>query len=199
MEIVYDKGMYQEARSAQAAIDTVFGASPRIREANTRYYLKRNQKVRGFEPGARHPREPIVLLTREDVYIPKAKSHDDDYVFGYTPHASLFIISSARIKNNSEKRDRSLRISRSRYLARVSYIVLHELGHQLVKKVSHWKEYSVYNPATGYKTPTGWHCPKRRCVMAQDETLEALDRHIEGRYTHYFCKGCREEGFKTIR
>lgn len=191
MTILFEKGLKSEADFFKKVIRKIFVISAGSIVSETKTYFKYNRTVKGYEPERVKSKIKHVILTKKDLFIPNAKSKEDDYIYGYSTGKGLFFISGVRLKGKSDNPTTHLSIPRTQYYKRLKNILLHELGHELIKNQKHYKNYVIINPKTGYRTPTGKHCPNEQCIMSQVEDLEMLDAHIRKSYKDYFCRKCK--------
>lgn len=91
-----------------------------------------------------------------------------------------------------------MKISKSKYKKRLEFIVVHELGHYLVKNQRHYKNAIYQNLETKHKVNMGMHCPNNKCVMFRILDLKSLDKNIKTNYKNFFCVKCLSNNFRII-
>ena len=134
------------------------------------------------------------------------QSKDDSWVFGFNGNA-VTIVSTARLKCADNKPSKVLEVCEEKYLRRLELLVLHEIGHDIVK-VQHLVEVKYSNLATGYEFPLGPHCcdnccalyeiidvtaPENSCVVIGEEKHfdVGLDDLLERLHPDFFCDKCK--------
>jgi predicted Zn-dependent protease len=192
MHILFESGLSAEANFFVRAIKGVFGLDSTIQQKEVPSLFKYNGVVQGYETRTPKHNSRKVILTNKDLFGSEATSKEDDYFYGIAQN-NIFFVSPTRLKGNTDTPTAQPTISESKYLGRLKHVLIHELGHFLVKDQKHYKDYVIVNPTTGHKTPTGMHCTDKRCVMSQFEDLKMLDSHISKSYPKLFCHICLGE------
>ncbi|MBI4451209.1 hypothetical protein HY642_04500 [Candidatus Woesearchaeota archaeon] len=195
MIVLYEKGLKNEAEIVRAAIESFFGIPCTTKQGSALGAHTFNKKLNGYELLTTKKFQKVSILTSKDIYQPGSISPEDDWVFGYATKNKQFIVSIARLKSKTDAPSKRLQVPFSKYAGRLPFIILHELGHWLVKEQAHFKKFVWQNPETGYHTELGYHCPDKRCIMAEFIDVEDLDKHIRTNYKKKFCRKCASNGF----
>jgi len=169
-------------------------------------FLANPQKLEEFL--AEYNKKRVLVLTPRDMYA-SSSSQDDDWVFGYSHSSgSHALASNARLKRFDNKPSSVLEVPEEQYLKRLELLVVHEIGHDVVK-ASHFKPATWLNNKTGYQLPLGPHCTDNSCVMYEIVDIKAPPREegcmilgnekkydagsddvIERLYPKWFCGKC---------
>lgn len=185
MNLFYERGLKKDAEYLERNIEEVFGIEIEIGLAG-KLPLKYNKRVDGYEPAGGNG----IFLIQKDLFMPGARSSEDDYIYGYAS-GDAFFISVARLKSRKDEPSKKLEVSKLKYYQRIKWVAIHELGHELIKNQKHYKEYVITNPITKYKTKTGKHCTDPKCIMSQADDLKMLDNKIKQTYDGKFCEKCK--------
>lgn len=106
--------------------------------------------------------ERMIILTSHDLFADN-KSQEDDWIFG-SCWMNMYLASTARLKGRDNKPREKREVSPEHYLKRVTALILHELGHDLIDNPAY--EQAVWiNAQTGYQLPLGPHCTNPSCLM----------------------------------
>lgn len=149
-----------------------------------------------------------LILTQRDLYA-QFNSQEDDWVFGCCYYGAFMTASGARMKGNGNAPLNHLEVPKEKYLARLSALSIHEVGHGAVN-ARHFQEATWVNAKTGYKLPLGPHCTDNRCVMYEIIDIRApqkaegfmqlgsviktdagLDEVLDRIYPNLFCDKCK--------
>jgi hypothetical protein len=204
MILVHDN-LHPDAVHLQRVIEEVYGIPVELRDRSVSDLFTQIPEFNGYldEPrrdilAREFPNMAILLLVPLHLYG-QAKSREDDWVFGAS-YGLLSVIATPLLKVG----DRDL------YLRRLSYMGIHELGHDLIRAPHHIEAIWV-NAKTGYCMPLGAHCDDNSCVMfeiADTKTPSKDEGHLlfggSPRYDaglddclrilrpDWFCPRCRE-------
>jgi len=148
-----------------------------------------------------------LILTGKDIYY-KTISKDDDWIFAEN-NENITVISTARLKRYDDEPSCNIEVPKGIYFKRLSHIVLHEIGHDIIKG-KHMRDAVWVNAQTGYQINLEEHCPDNRCIMYQVAGINTplpeeghmlvggekrydtgLDELIARAYANKFCENCR--------
>lgn len=181
IEILHEPKLKAEAMIVRHIIKKAYGLDVSIKNGFTKGLFKFQKKLDGYAVQKCKKYKDYLVLTSKDIFLNNAKSKQDDWIFGIRTKQGVIIVSNNRLKTQNKKL----------YKKRIGYIVIHELGHALVKNQKHYKNYYSINPATGYKVNLGKHCINKRCIMSEIDDLKELDYHLRINYRQRFCKTCK--------
>ncbi len=198
MIILFEDKLKNEALILKEIVEKVFGIKCKTKNRNFVDLFKFRKDLEGYEIQIIKKFKNKILLTDKNIFPYKSTSKEDDWVFGFATNKRQFIISVARLRTNSDNPSKILKISKTKYKKRIQFIVIHELGHWLVKNQKHYKRFIYENPETRHKTDLGMHCPNNRCMMSEVVDVIDLDKHIKINCKNFFCKKCISRGFGTL-
>jgi predicted Zn-dependent protease len=198
MIILFDDTLNSEASIIKNIVEKVFGIKCKTKKEDFSELFEFKKNLGGYEIQITKKYKNKILLTEKNIFTYKSTSKEDDWVFGFATNQKQFIISVARLKTNSDKPSKVLKISKNKYKSRIEFIVIHELGHWLVKNQKHYKRFIYKNPKTEHKTDLGMHCSDNKCIMSEFVDIKDLDKHIKINYKNFFCKKCMSRGFGTL-
>lgn len=181
MTILYNAGLRKEAGVVRRAALKVFRTETSLRQvAESKRFLKYNAQVRGYEVLENPKSKNSLFLTAKDIFVPRADSKNDNWIFGYMTDNKNLVVSVKRLWLKDVVK----------YRKRLEYIVIHELGHRFLKHRGHHRKVIYRNPRTKRSVDLGLHCPDERCTMSQMLDIRDLDRHIRINYPARFCRRC---------
>ncbi len=213
--IIIHEGLPKEAKALDEIIKEIFGFSNVLREIDLSGNFRRLAGTPGFchfpfeirdrVPELRQEKK-VLLLTYRDLYA--GDNPEDDWIFGF--HAgNLMVSSSARMKGPDNKPRESLEIPEGSYLARMVFVGIHEIGHDVVK-AEHYLPAVWINAKTGHQLEMGRHCTDNTCVMYEIVDIIApppeeghmllgeekkfdtgLDEQLRRTRPDYFCARCK--------
>ena len=212
--LIIHENLSREAQALDEKIGKVFGFGNTVREVDLRKEFRRMQGTPGFchYPSGIQEEVPemcskkVMLLTGRDLYA--GNSEQDDWIFGF--HAgNLMVVSSARMKGPDNKPRDRLEVPEELYLARVVFIGIHEIGHDVVK-ARHYLPAVWINATTSHRLEMGPHCTDNSCVMYEVVDIVAppseegymllgdkkkfdtgIDEHLKIMRPDYFCELCK--------
>jgi len=190
MRILFEDRLDNEAKIIQEVIEKVFNINCEIQKGDFSKMLKFKESLGGYEIQVVKKFRNDIILTNKDLFPYGSASKDDDWVFGFASRQKQFFTSVARLKTNSDNPSKILRISKDKYRKRIEFIISHELGHWLIKRQKHYKEFVLRNPKTGHKASLGMHCPDNKCIMSEFVNVKDMDKHIRMNYKNLFCRRC---------
>ena len=190
MIVLFENKLNDEALIIKEIIEKVFDIKCKTKNGDFENLFKFSKCLNGHEIQITKKFKNKILLTKKDIFSHKSTSKENDWVFGFATKQKQFIISVARLKTNSDDPSIILKISKNKYKKRIEFIIIHELGHWLVKNQSHYKEFILKDSKTGHKTNLGMHCPDDKCIMSEFVDIKDLDKHIKINYKKFFCKKC---------
>jgi len=190
MRILFEDNLNNEAGIIQKIVKNVFNIDCEIKKGNFSKLLKFKKSLEGYEIQIAKRFRDDIILTSKDLFPYGSNSKEDDWVFGFASKQKQFFISVARLKTNSDNPSKKLEISKKKYQKRIEFIILHELGHRLIKKQKHYKEFILTNPKTEYRSSFGMHCPDNKCIMSEFIDIRDMDKHIKMNYKSLFCRRC---------
>lgn len=198
MMILFENKLDNEAFAITEIVEKVFNVKCKTKNRNFANLFNFKRDLNGYEIQVTKKFKNKILLTNKDIFPYKSTSKEDGWVFGFATNQKQFIISVSRLKTNSDNPSKLLRIPKIKYKKRIQFIVIHELGHWLIKNQKHYNRFIYENPETGRKTDLGMHCPDNQCVMSEFVDVKDLDKHIKINYKNVFCKKCLSRGFGNL-
>jgi len=127
MRILFEGNLGSEAKILARVLRKAFSLRCKAEKKDLSSAFKSSRKLKGFVVRKTRKFRNCVLLTHRDIFVPKAKSREGDWIFGYAfGTTNQFFISVARLRSRD----------RRKYRKRLEFITIHELGHQLVKNRS---------------------------------------------------------------
>lgn len=114
----------------------------------------------------------VLVVTQRDLYADDKS--EENWVFGTTDE-NIAIVSTTRLKRNDGKKSNRLCVNKEKYLRRLEYIAVHEIGHSVVKS-NKFEETTCVNAETGNALECGPHCPNNNCAMYLSIDIESSDK-----------------------
>lgn len=209
--------MQDEAAHLKRLITEVFGIPVHLLEDGVKRFLIPLSKVEGhyYIPKTdllrqEFPNAAVFLLTRTDIYYGET-NQDDQWAFGATPvEGPFFVAATARLMGYDSRPRASLNIDYGVYLRRLSYLTIHELGHDLIKNAPHHQNAFWVNVRHNTSDLLGSHCDDNSCAMYEVVDIIAppkdegylklgdtplydagLDEQLARLRADWFCSRCR--------
>jgi len=179
--ILFEPNLLKEAKIASSIIKKIYKTDSILRKGFAKKLFKFKKILGGYEIQKSEDFKNYVILTKKDIFLNGAKSKEDDWIFGIATKQKNFIISTNRLHINNQKQ----------YKKRLEHIVIHELGHIIIRNQKHYHNYISVNSQTGYRVNLGKHCLNQKCIMSEVDDIKDLDKHIKINFKQKFCKLCK--------
>ncbi|MGD0551763.1 MAG: hypothetical protein ABSB25_03845 [Sedimentisphaerales bacterium] len=220
MIILHEK-LEKEAIEISKSLNDVYGFDTQLIDINMDGLFTAIPEFNGFHAGLtenlktaleKFNGRAVLILTNRDLYHQK-NYKDEDWIFGVNhsePYEHISVVSNARMKRCDDSRlSQEIVVPFERYIKRLKALSIHEIGHDVAKKASHYQQAKWVNIPKKYELPLGLHCTDNSCVMYEVVDINSpskeegylqlgdekkydagLDDVLERIHSQWFCKKC---------
>lgn len=193
--IYFEGSLKGEAEFCRAAVESFYGIPTKAIKKGMKRVFHYNPKIKGYEVLDDHGLLKInirdcLILTRRDIFLPKSRSREDDWIFACSwSKPKVIFLSVARLRGTDDEPSTKLRIPKKLYEGRLFFHIVHEPGH-FPTPPKYYRPYVWTNPETGYETDLGEHCLDLRCAMSEVVSVNDIDRFLKRRHRGWLCGRC---------